>query len=128
VRYLRVEELLAIHQRVIEETGGLEGIRDLGLLCSISIKPQMMIGGLEIYQTIFSKTASILEALIQYHVFSDGNKRMAFLATSVFLAMNGYRLRVDEKTAFTFIINIAKKKHSLEKITAWLKKNVQKIK
>jgi len=127
VRYLSAEEILAIHERVLEETGGLHGIRDLGLLFSIAVKPQTILGGEEMYQGLFVKAASLIESLIQYHVFSDGNKRTAFLATVVFLAMNGYLLKTSEKEAYAFVMNVTKKKFDLKEVAIWLKKHMRKM-
>ena len=128
IRYLSAEEVVAIHRRVLEETGGHEGIHDAGLLFSASEKPKASFGGKEMYPDLFTKASVLLEALANYHTFSDGNKRTAYLATKAFLAMNGFHLRVKKKEALVFILSIAKKKSRLVQIATWLKKHSERIK
>jgi len=127
VRYLLAEEILAIHDRVIETFGGLKGIRDFGLLHSIAERPKMAMMGKEFYPDIFAKAAAYFEAIATYHAFSDGNKRCAITATHVFLRANSYKLNVSTDAAFTFVMAVAVKKKSVEEIAKWLKKYSKKI-
>jgi death-on-curing protein len=126
VRYLTAEELLAIHQRILLAIGGLEGIRDVGLLYSIAERPKMAMMGREFYQDIFSKAAAYFEGLATYHVFADGNKRTAIAATAVFLRANGYHLKIEEDQGFDFVLAVATKKKTMEEIAGWLKKHCKK--
>lgn len=126
MRYLLAEEMLAIHDRVIDEVGGMKGIRDFHLMFSIAERPKMGMMGREFYPDIFSKAASYLEALATYHVFADGNKRSAIAITHFFLRENGYMLVMTTKDAYAFILAVAVKKKSLEEIATWLKKHAKK--
>ncbi len=128
MRYLLAEEILAIHDRVLEEFGGLKGIRDLGLLLSIAERPKLAMMGKEFYPDIFSKAAAYFEAIATYHVFSDGNKRCSITATQVFLRANGYALRISTNEAFRVVMDVAVKKKTVEEIAKWLKKSSKKIK
>ncbi len=117
-----MEEIVAIHDRVIEETGGAKGIRDVGLLFSLAEKPKTVIARVEVYGNIFIKAAVLLEAIVNYHVFVDGNKRTAFLACLVFLSMNNVSLNINQVATYKFIISVAEKKKTIKSITQWLKK------
>jgi death-on-curing protein len=66
------------------------------------------------------KAAAYMEALVNYHVFSDGNKRTAFLTAAVFLKVNGYHLRVPHPQAFRMLMTITQKKRTIERIAVWL--------
>lgn len=122
MRYLSVEELLVIHSEIIDATGGLHGVREIGLLRSISEKPKTKIFGHECYQGIFQKAAVCLESVANYHVFIDGNKRTALAAGARFLAVNGYELTVTNQEAEKFMLCVATEHLDLETIAAWLKR------
>lgn len=121
VRYLTAEEVAAIHQRLLEETGGANGIRDFGLLFSLAEKSKTSFGGSELYPGLFMKAAVLLEALVNYHVFTDGNKRTAFISAVVFLRVNGYYLRVKEDQGLRFMLAVANNRKKLSDIEHWLK-------
>lgn len=127
MRYLRPEEMLLIHDEGVEKKGGRLGVRDMGLLCSIAERPKMAMMGREFYPDLFSKAAAYFEALAVYHVFTDGNKRAAFLVASVFLGMNGYDVCASNPNAYQFTLAVALKKKSIPEIAAWLKKHSKKI-
>lgn len=124
MRYLTVEEILAIHDLIIEETGGSLGVRDEHLLRSLAERPKASFGGLEQFPTLFLKAAAYLEAIATYHVFVDGNKRTALTIAQVFLKANGHVITILplEETE-EFILAAAQRQKSLENIAAWLEKN-----
>jgi len=127
VKYLLAEEILAIHDRVIMATGGMKGVRDMGLLYSIAERPKMAMMGREFYPDVHSKASAYLEAIATYHVFADGNKRSAIAVTHYFLRDNGYKLSVSTDQAYRFIMAVAVKKKNVEEVAKWLKKNCKKI-
>lgn len=114
--------MLAIHDRMLEATRGLQGVRDFGLLFSLVERPKTSLMGQEMYRDIFLKASVVLEALAVYHVFLDGNKRTALTATAVFLAINGYEFNPADEPAFRFIRSVAIKKKTIKQIAVWLKK------
>lgn len=75
MRYLTLREILEIYQRVMQQSGGLVGIRDLAGLESAIAQPRMTFGGKELYPTVIEKAAALGFSLIQNHPFVDGNKR-----------------------------------------------------
>ena len=124
ILYPTLAETLELHKRLIEQFGGQHGVRDLGLLQSALSRPQT-----GYYKTLFLQSAALLQSLTQNHAFIDGNKRLAFALTAIFLRMNHYRLIVDPDNGEDFIIKkLIQEKMELEKISEWLKSHSQKVK
>ena len=126
MRYLTAEEVLVIHSEILDKTGGLHGIRDVGLFASLLEKPKAAFGGKELYRGIFKKAAVYFEALVHYHVFFDGNKRTGVAAAARFLFVNGYELVATNREVESFALKVARQKPSLEAIAAWLKNHSKK--
>ena len=124
-QYLSAEQVLFIHARLIEETGGSSGIRDLGLLRSAVSRPQATFAQEELYPSIFLKTAALLESLANNHPFVDGNKRTGITASALFLQMNGYKLNASQKELSDFTLSIAKGSENIESISFWLKNHTE---
>jgi death-on-curing protein len=118
--YLTTEQVLFIHARLIEETGGGHGILDLGLLLSAIARPQASFDVKDLYPDIFSKAAALMDSLVRNHPFMDGNKRTGISAASLFLSRNDYRVIAsnDELRDFTFAV--AQSKLLFADMVAWL--------
>ena len=99
VSFLTRDEVLTIHERVVERFGGTGGVRDLGLLESALYRPQT-----GYYRDLAEMATAFFESLLMNHPFVDGNKRVAFFATDVFLRLNGWKLDVDPDEANAFLI------------------------
>lgn len=99
VQFLSLDEVLAIHERVIEVFGGSPGFRDRGLLESALYRP--MSG---YYDSLEEMSAALFESLLINHPFVDGNKRVAFFGADVFLRLNGWKLRVEAQAAYSFLV------------------------
>jgi death-on-curing protein len=119
--YLTAEQVLFIHARLISETGGMHGVRDLGLLLSAVARPQATFEGQDLYPNLFMKAAALLESLVGNHAFVDGNKRTAITSTGLFLRINGYRLTADNQQLEAFTLQCAQRLISLEQMALWLK-------
>ncbi|MDP3297643.1 MAG: type II toxin-antitoxin system death-on-curing family toxin [Thermodesulfovibrionia bacterium] len=122
MRYLTAEQVLFIHSRLIDETGGSHGIRDLGLLQSAVSRPKATFGSEDLYPDICHKAAALMESLIKNHPFIDGNKRTAITSAGIFLQINGYYLKTTQNELELFTIKVATCKVSLENIVEWFKK------
>ena len=127
MKYLTPQDILVIHARIIDETGGSHGIRDTGLLISLAERPRTSFGGREMYEGIFKKAAVYLESLVRYHVFIDGNIRTGIAAAARFLFLNGYVLSVSNKVVEKFVLQTTEGKPNLEMIAAWFRKHATKI-
>jgi death-on-curing protein len=101
VSFLTVDEVLAIHEGLIQAFGGPRGVRDLGLLESALFRPQT-----GYYEDLAAMSAALFESLLMNHPFIDGNKRVAFFATDVFLRLNGWRMKVDPNDAHAVLIGL----------------------
>lgn len=123
MRYLSAAEILAIHDRVVEETGGSLGVREETLLASLAERPKAAFGGVEKFHTLFLKAASYLEAIAMYHVFIDGNKRTSLSVSAIFLRANGYELSLPTEETEVFILHVVTRKPPIEEIAQWLEKN-----
>lgn len=126
VRYLTGEQVLAIHDYLIEQTGGRHGVRDLQLFLSVLAKPRQSAFGRELYPGLFLKAAVVLEGFANFHVFVDGNKRTAFASGVRMLEMNDYRFTASNTAAENFLVRVATKKLSYADIAAWLKRHSRK--
>src|SRR5207249_1155629 len=82
--YLELAEVLELHRRLIEQSGGLQGVRDPGQVEAALAQPQMTFGGQELYPTLADKAAALGFALIRNHPFVDGNKRVGQAAMELF--------------------------------------------
>lgn len=98
--FLTLEELFDLHRQLIERFGGADGVRDPGLLESALTRPRS-----GYYSSLSEQAAALMQSLAGNHAFVDGNKRVAFAATAVFLRMNGCRLEVGADEAERFLID-----------------------
>jgi death-on-curing protein len=120
MNYLTAEQVLFIHARLIEETGGEHGVLSLGLLLSAVARPQATFDGQELYPTLFSKAAALLENLVGNHAFVDGNKRTAITSAGLFLRMNGYHLTASNQELEDFTLQCARQLVPLDQMMVWL--------
>lgn len=120
MRLLSVADVIEIYCRVIDQSGGLFGIRDLGALDSAVSQPSMTFGGVDLYPTIPEKAAALGFSLIQNHPFVDGNKRTGHAALETFLVLNGYELKSQEGDQFDLIMSVASGIANRESFTEWV--------
>jgi len=121
MNYLTAEQVLFIHARLIEETGGVHGVLDLGLLQSAVARPKATFDKQDLYPDLFLKAATLLESLIGDHAFVDGNKRTAITSAGLFLHLNGYRLKASNQQLEDFTLECAQHLVSLDQMALWLK-------
>lgn len=119
--YLRVEQVLFLHDRLIEETGGEHGVRDLGGLESALSRPRAAFGGTEFYPDISTKAAVLMDGLTRNHAFIDGNKRISVSTAVLFLQVNGYRLTATNSELEEFTIHVTTTKPAIEGIADWFR-------
>jgi death-on-curing protein len=102
VTYLDVEDLLALVRLL--RAGP---VRDVGLLDSAAGRARATVFGSEAYPTLPLKAAALLHSVAGNHALVDGNKRLAWLATVVFLDLNGAAPGVDDDAAFALVMDVA---------------------
>jgi death on curing protein len=103
-RHLTTEQALRIARRAI---GGPVELRDLGLLDAAVHRPRASVLGQGAYPDVLTKAAALLHSLARNHPLVDGNKRLAWLATYVFLAKNGVELDPPDDDAYALVIGVA---------------------
>jgi death-on-curing protein len=118
-RYLDMQDVLALHPRQLQRFGGAPGIRDAGLIEAALARPQS-----GYYADLVEEAAALWESLTMNHGFIDGNKRVGFAATHVFLRINGFDITASAEATLEFVIHAletgAFEKNLLER---WLRKN-----
>ena len=111
VEYLDLEDLLRLVRDL--EAGP---VRDLGLLDSAAARPRASAFGADAYPTLELKTAALLHSIARNHALVDGNKRLAWLATVVFLDINRHTIGVDDEAAFKLVMAVAEGLDDVEEI------------
>lgn len=127
MRHLTLGELIELHRRIIAQSGGADGVRDLGLAESALAQPQMSFGGTELYPTLAEKAAALCFSLVMNHPFVDGNKRIGHAAMDVFLVMNGFELTADVDDSESVILRLAAGELGRLLFTEWVIQHVTKI-
>ena len=127
IAYLTLNELLLVHARLIQATGGIRGLRDLGMLESAVARPQATLAGVDLYPDLWAKAAALMHSLVLNHPFVDGNKRVALTAAGVFLDLNRYRMNASNQEAVAFTLQVIAGDLDLEAMAAWFKTNSEPI-
>ncbi len=118
--YPSLDEALFLHTRLIEKFGGLSGVRDMGLLESALFRPRS-----GYYSSLSLQAAALMQSLAMNHAFVDGNKRMAFALTAVFLRTNGHKLIVTADQGESFLIeDVIGRKVELQPMADWIEKHI----
>ena len=119
MRYLTVEEVLALHSRLIAASGGSPGVRDANALDSAVAQPRMTFGGMDLYDTIVSEASASGHSLICNHPFVDGNKRVGHASMEVMLLLNGYEIVATIDDQEETILAVASGTVSREDFASW---------
>jgi death on curing protein len=118
-QYLLPEQVLFLHSRLVEETGGAHGVRDLGMLLSAFGHPQSTFDNQELTPDLFAKTAALMDSLVRNHPFVDGNKRTAIAAADIFLWINQVQLMVRNEEMVRFTLACAQSQLSISEMVEW---------
>jgi death-on-curing protein len=121
--YLTAEQVLFIHYRLISETGGEHGVRDIGLLESAVARTKATFDNQELYETLYEQAAALMESLVSNHPFIDGNKRTGIACTVLFLRRNGVNFSATSSDLERFTLRVASSKIKLSEIAKWLRKH-----
>ncbi len=117
---LSKEQVLMIHERLIEATGGSKGVRDEGMLDSALSNPFQSFGGEELYPSVQAKAAQLCYGLVKNHAMLDGNKRLGTHVMLVFLALNGYELEYSQKELSDIILTLAAGEVRADSLLQWI--------
>ena len=118
---LTKDEVLRLHEKIINKTGGLHGLRDTGMLESAIMNCMQTFDDEELYPTVIEKAAITAFSLCKDHPFIDGNKRIAVLVMLTELRINRVKLSFTQRELIDLGIGIADGSVSYEDIVTWIK-------
>ena len=122
IRYLTIDEVIALHDYAVERFGGSLGLTDRGKLEASIAAPMQNVFGTELYPDLWSKAAILFFLLIKNHPFIDGNKRTALYVLLRFLEINGFTISgVTNDELYQFTMDVANSLLDKDDIAEWLK-------
>lgn len=127
MRYLALTEVLDLHRRTREQTGGATGLRDLGLLEAAVAQSRQTFGGVDLCPTLSTKVAALGFSLIQNHPFVDGNKRVGHAAAEVMLLLNGFELDAGIEESERVILGVASGQIDRAGFLAWIESHLRPV-
>ena len=117
-----------LYRKIIVQSGGTQGIRDLGALESALAQPRVTFGGKELYPTTIEKASALGFSLIQNHPFVDGNKRAGHAAMETFLVLNGFEIDASVDEQERLVLQVASGKLERDEFTTWLRGHIVRMK
>ena len=120
---LTAEEILRLHRKLIDKTGGLDGVRDAGLLESSVMSCMQTFDDQELYPDIIDKAAWITFSICKNHPFIDGNKRTAVLCMLTILRINKIEISYTQKELISFGLRVAEGSMGYEQIIEWIRRH-----
>lgn len=118
--FLDLDDLLDLATRLL---GDPPPVRDLGLLGSAVARPQTSVFGSDAYPTIWTKAAALLDSIVNNHPLVDGNKRLGWLATAVFLTINDVDVTgITNDSVVDLVLSIAAGRRSVDEVAADLER------
>lgn len=120
MKTLSKNQVTALHSALIREFGGIDGIRDEGLLESALAAPFQTFGGEPVYPSLQAKAAQLGFGLIRNHPFVDGNKRIGAHTMLVFLAVNGIELRYEQQELIDVVLSVAAGQIDRQGLLQWI--------
>ncbi len=119
--FITIEEIIEIHDKIIEKYGGERGILNKGILefavYWVNSNPR---------RPVLWKVAVLLRDIVSGHPFVDGNKRTGFEVADTILKAKGYRFIATQSEILRFLIKLAKEGMEIEEIVKWLKDNTKR--
>jgi death-on-curing protein len=125
MRYLTLGEVLALYQKVMQQSGGNYGLRDLNGLESAIAQPRMTFGSKELYPDLVEKAISLCYSLVMNHPFVDGNKRIGHAAMETFLVLNGFEIKATAEEQEDILIRLAAGEIGREGLIDWLRAHLK---
>jgi death on curing protein len=122
--YLTVAEVYQMQHLLIERFGGIHGVRDKNAIEAAVFGPQV-----GYYNSIEEEAAALMESLGNNHGFLDGNKRIAFTATDVFLRRNGFYIEIDALAGYEFIVgSMGRSEFRFPELLDWIRQHIKPLK
>ena len=125
MKLLTKDQLISMHQALIDETGEVSGLRDDGLLDSALHAPFQGYDDIQMYPSLQQKAARLGYGIIKNHHFMDGNKRIGAHAMLVFLELNGIPMKYTQKELYSVILDVASGTCSSDDLVEWITQHQQ---
>lgn len=125
--WISLELALVIHKRQLAEHGGIEGVRDEGMLSSALARPQHLVAYSNEPPSISQLAAAYTFGIAKNHPFLDGNKRTAAVVCETFIDLNGHQLDADDQSFCTAILQLAEGSLSEEELAEWLSEHLVEV-
>lgn len=120
-----LEQIMFLHAKLVERTGGSDGVRDAGLIESALMRADAAFGGVEAYPDIVEKAAAVCCGLIGNHGFVDGNKRIGIAAMLLILRKNGIALQYTQAELIRLGLDAAQGLLDVPEVIRWIKEHMQ---
>ena len=121
---LSKEQIILLHEQLIERYGGSHGIRDEGLLDSALNAPFQSFGGIDLFPTVIDKAVRLCTGLVQNHPFHDGNKRIGAMALLVMLDSNQIHLQTNSTELASVILDLAFDRIDGDFLLSWIRERI----
>ena len=120
MRLLSIQDIILLHKKLIEQTGGSHGIRDAGLIESALNRALATFDGQDLYRTVKPKIAAVTYSLVNNHGFIDGNKRVGVTAMLLLLRINGYQISYTQQELVSLGLSLADGSATENDILKWI--------
>ena len=124
MRYLTLAEVVELHRRLLQATGGMPGVRDLGALEAAIDQPRASFTGVDLFPTLAEKAAALAFSRVRSHPFMDGNKRVGHAAMETFLVLNGAEIGASVDEQERLMLALAAGRIGRTDLTDWLREHL----
>lgn len=124
MKFLTRDQILSLHEALIDEFGGIHGLRDEGMLDSALNAPFQSFDNQELYPSVIDKAARLCYGLIHNHPFLDGNKRIGTMAMLIYLDQNNLVLKCEENELTEIILRVADGSADNHELVSWLLQHI----
>ena len=123
---IQYEDVLNIHEFLINKFGGSHGIREKILLESALARPFQTFDKVDLYKSHIEKAAALIESIVTNHPFIDGNKRTGYVLMRLYLMENNLDISADQNEKYEFVTSIASGSISYDLIVEWIQDHIVK--
>ncbi len=123
--WLSKEQIIFLHSEIIKETGGLNGLRDEGMLDSVLATPFITFDAAEMFPSLCEKVVRLTYGLVRNHPFIDGNKRIGAHSMLVCFALNGIELDYSQEELARIFLSLADGSCSYDNLLQWVTKRLR---
>jgi death-on-curing protein len=124
---INIEQVIRIQEKLIDEFGGIKGIRDKSLLDSALNRAFSTFDGKLPYKSVTDRASVLLESLVKNHAFLDGNKRIAYFVYRAYLLSNGFDIEATQDEKYELVISVAESKIELKELINWTNTHIVEL-